>query len=55
VSVYRILWTREGTEGGWWADVDAPDAAGAAWAQAVRATSDGERPPVLVGIAPVSD
>jgi hypothetical protein len=34
---YRILWTSEGVDGGWYKDVDAPDAAIAAWDQAVAA------------------
>ena len=53
---YRILWTREGTEGGWFADVEAPDAATAAWSQAVSAAAaaDQERPPQLIGISDIT-
>ena len=48
---YRILYTKQGTEGGWYVDVDAEDAATAAWHLAVQVTQgDPERPAVLVAI-----
>ena len=47
----RILYTKQGTEGGWYIDTDEPDPAAAAWHLAVQVTAaDPERPAVLVSI-----
>ena len=57
MPTFRILWTREGTVGGWYADVDAPDEQTAAWSQAVQATAaspDSQHYPVLIGLQAVT-
>ena len=55
MTLYRILWTKPDTEGGWYNDIDAADAASAAWQVAVNAGpgQDG-RPPVLVSVTEVA-
>lgn len=55
VTLYRILWTRPDTEGGWWNDIDAADAPAAVWEVATNAGAgqDG-RPPVLVSVSEVA-
>jgi hypothetical protein len=50
---YRIMYTAEGVEGGWYKDVEAPDIQTATWNQAVAcvgAPQLGGATPVLVSV-----
>ena len=57
MATFRLLYTENSrTDGGWYADVTAEDAATAAWQQAVQSTTaDPNNPPQLVSIQQLSD